>query len=96
MLDEVRIMTTLGDGDCGAGRYLVNRIADRVAHARREHPDWQGRGEMYALDVIDGEMLELKHAVAAETRERMADEALDVIATCVRFLNREHDAPLEG
>ena len=92
MMNEVELMKQLGDGDTARGRYVTNMIADRLAHARAEHPgtEWSGKGPAYGVRVIRDELDELGMAVDDdEGEDRMRDECLDVLATAVRFLNRE-------
>lgn len=78
-----------GNGDIGKGRAVFMAIAKRLYEAREKHP-------VYAVDtqdsvsVIGSEFGELVNAVANnEGRARELDEALDVIATTVRFINAE-------
>ena len=73
------------------GRKCLEAIARRLVHARTAHPasEWSGRGEEYGLEVIEGEVRELRIAVRLETPQRVEDEALDVLATAVRKYNRE-------
>ena len=72
---------------------ILDRICDRVKWARTKHAgEWEGKGAYWALGVIASEFLEFEHAVVNESPERQEDEALDVIATCIRFLAKEHEA----
>ncbi len=72
---------------------ILDRICERVKWARTKHAgEWTGNGKYYALGVIADEMREFEHAVLNESTERQEDEALDVIATCVRFLAKEYEA----
>lgn len=66
------------------------RLAQRLGEARAKHPTWKGSGALYALAVIQGEQDELWKAVYSESEERQIDEALDVAATCMRFVMGEH------
>lgn len=68
---------------------VLDRLYERVREARKKHPFF-ARDEIHALDVIGDEFNELLHAIASEPRERQIDEALDVIATCFRFIAGEH------
>ena len=70
---------------------LFGTIAGRVEEARLKHPVF-AEGAYHALGVIESEFHELEYAVEHESEERQKDEALDVIATCIRFLCREHEA----
>lgn len=66
------------------------RLAQRLGEARAKHPTWQGSGPQYACHVILGEADEFWKAVYSESEERQIDEALDVAATCMRFVMGEH------
>lgn len=68
---------------------LFQDIAARVEHARKKHPLF-AEGKFHALGVIESEFRELEYAIEHESEDRQRDEALDVIATCVRFLCGEH------
>lgn len=70
-------------------------IAERLAHAREKHPVF-AEGAFHALGIIKDEFDELEHAVEHESRQRQVDEALDVIATCIRFVLGEHLMRREG
>lgn len=78
-----------GNGDLRRGRQIMEIIALRLEHARTKHPVY-AQGKYHALGVIRSEFRELEHAVEHESPARQFDEALDVIATAVRFLNGEH------
>lgn len=82
-----------GNGNERRGRAIMEAIALRLNHARTKHAVF-AEGSPQALGVIQAEMDELTHAVEHETEARQLDEALDVVATCVRFANGEHDAPI--
>lgn len=71
----------------------VYRIRERLMHARQQHPscEWNGRGYVYAHDVAREEFAEFSDAVFEEGLDRAEDEALDVIAVLVRFLEREYE-----
>lgn len=85
-----RNMEILGNGCFGRGRDLLESICQRLEHARGKHP-WPRDAESMdrAHAVISSECWELESAVRFETPERAHDEALDVVATAVRFCNRE-------
>ena len=70
--------------------WLCTAILERIEHARVKHPDWAGMGATAAFAIILGEVAELKEAISGESEERQKDEALDVIATCCRFIMGEH------
>ena len=64
-------------------------LSKRLGEARQKHPDF-ARGKYDAYCVIADEVLELRHAVGHESRQRQIDEALDVAATAMRFVMGEH------
>lgn len=86
-----RICELLGNGCFRRGKMIAQEIAMRVGEAREKHPDWAGAGPYYALGAIGAEYQEFQYAVEKESPERQHDEALDVVATCVRFLGGEHE-----
>lgn len=61
----------------------------RLDEAREKHPIF-AKGKEGALYVIGDEFRELRVAVDHESRERQISEALDVAATCLRFVMGEH------
>lgn len=63
-------------------------LADRLEHARREHPVFATSKDA-ALDVILDEAEELSNAVLHEGPARVIDEALDVAATAMRLVMGE-------
>lgn len=73
------------------GRDLLLSLARRAAYARRVHPCFGGLGS------VQDEFGELKQAYSDFTRSgdarRVREEALDVMATCIRLINLE--MPLE-
>lgn len=73
-------------------KMLWQEIKFRIQYAREQHPDWAGIGPEKACDIILGEVNEFRKAVNSESEERQIDEALDVIATCCRFLLGEYKA----
>lgn len=64
-------------------------ISLRLGEARQKH-DVFAKDAYEAYEVIAVEVLELRHAIGCESRQRQIDEALDVIATCLRFVLGEH------
>ena len=76
-----------GDGGPENGRDLLLSLARRVAYARDVHPRFGG------MASVCGEFDELKRAFVAfgpvGDARRMREEALDVMATCVRLINLE-------
>ena len=83
------VLAELGNGDPLKGELLLRSISQRVHHARRKHPMF-AVGRYQALGVIEDEFKEFSHAIFHESEDRRRDEALDVIATCIRFLCGEH------
>ena len=63
----------------------LQAVSRRLDHARTKHPVFADNKEG-AFDVIMDEVDELYEAIQNEAWERQVDEALDVIATCVRFI----------
>lgn len=76
-----------GEDGMVAGRDLLLSLARRVAYAREVHPGFGG------MDSVLGECAELKRAHASFEADgdprRMREEALDVMATCIRLINLE-------
>ena len=68
----------------------IEELQDRVNWARTKHPNWKGQGAPWALGVILDEVDELIHAVERESEHRQREEAKDVVATCVRFIQGEY------
>ena len=84
-----RMRRAFGNGNEHKGRAIMQAIALRLEEAREKHPVY-AEGQYQALGVIHGEFRELEHAVEHEIEARQADEALDVVATAVRFLGEEY------
>lgn len=63
----------------------LQAVSRRLDHAREKHPVFADNKEQ-AFVVIMDELNELFDAIQNESRDRQVDEALDVIATCVRFI----------
>lgn len=85
----LRMRKAFGNGNERIGRAIMQAIALRLEEAREKHPLY-AEGPYHALGVIHAEFKELEHAVEHETESRQKDEALDVIATSVRFLGEEY------
>lgn len=85
----LRMRKAFGNGNERIGRAIIQAIALRLEHARDKHPLY-AEGPYHALGVIGSEFHELEKAVEHETESRQMDEALDVIATLVRFLGEEY------
>lgn len=84
-----RMRRAFGNGNEAKGRAIMQAIALRLEQARDKHPLY-AEGPYHALGVIGSEFHELEKAVHHETPAREKDEALDVIATLVRFLGEEY------
>ena len=93
-LDEDKVSPAMRSGspapvDPMTWERAQSMLSARLGHARQKHPDY-ARGSYAAYQVIVDEVLELRHAVGHESRERQVDEALDVAATAMRFVMGEH------
>lgn len=81
------VLDAFGGGDAGIGRDLLLSLARRVAYARAVHPRFGG------MASVCGEFDELKLAFVgfgpAGDNRRIREEALDVMATCIRLINLE-------
>lgn len=88
-MSYVRACMAFGNGDAGKGRQAIFMLARRLEEAREKHPVF-AEGFFQALGVIGAEFRELEVAVEHESADRQFDEALDVAATAMRFVNGEH------
>jgi len=82
------VLDAFGDEDgTDIGRDLLLSLARRVAYAREVHPSFGG------MDSVQDEFNELRAAHEAFRRDgdprRMREEAIDVMATCIRLINLE-------
>lgn len=82
------VLDAFGDEDgTGIGRDLLLSLARRVAYAREVHPRFGG------MASVCGEFDELKRAYDGFCRSgdprRLREEAIDVMATCIRLVNFE-------
>lgn len=84
-----RACLAFGSGDLGRGKQLIFMLARRLEEAREKHKRF-AEGAYQALGIIGAEYNELVNAVEHETHDRAIDEALDVAATCMRFIGKEH------
>lgn len=84
-----RMRKAFGNGNERKGRAIMQAIALRLEEAREKHQVY-AEGQYQALGVIHAEFKELEKAVEHETESRQMDEALDVIASAVRFLGEEY------
>lgn len=88
-MSYVRACMAFGNGDAGMGRQVIFMLARRLEEAREKHPVF-AESPFQALGVIGAEFRELEVAVEHECPDRQFDEALDVAATAMRFVNGEH------
>lgn len=82
------VLDAFGGGDgLEIGRDLLLSLARRAAYAREVHPRFGG------MASVCGEFDELKRAYDGFCRSgdprRVREEALDVMATCIRLINFE-------
>jgi hypothetical protein len=63
----------------------LDRVVTHVRHAREKHPAWR-RTPQYVKSVADMEYREWIHAIDWENRTRAEEEALDLIAILIRFV----------
>ena len=63
----------------------LQAVSRRLDHAREQHPVFADTTEQAVVVIMD-ELNELFDAIQNESWDRQVDEALDVIATCVRFI----------
>ena len=81
------VLSAFGDGDAEHGRDLLLALARRVAFAREVHPVFRG------MKSVADEFAELSREASRFCEDgdsrRMREEALDVMATCIRLYNVE-------
>lgn len=87
--DFTKMLAVWGNGNSDAGMAIFQALTMRLVHARRMHPLF-AEGKYRALGVIGSEYQELEYAVGHESPQRQIEEAKDVAATVIRFLNGEH------
>ena len=63
----------------------LDAIVQAVRQARAKHPEWRKTAE-YAASVVNLEWNEFQHAVRWETKKRAKEEAMDMVAVLVRFI----------
>lgn len=63
----------------------IENLRRHVDHAREKHPEWV-RNVDYVVDVAEMEWQEVRHALRWEGRERAKEEAYDLMAVLVRFV----------
>ena len=85
-------LTILGNGDAAKGRAMLDEFAQRLVHARTEHPadEWKDAGDGYALVAMGDELREVMVAMKLEGPERVRSEVKDLLATAWRTLGDEH------
>ena len=81
------VLDAFGRSDKAIGRDILLSLARRAEYARGVHPSFGG------LASVEAELAELKAAEADFRRtgdaRRMREEAIDVMATCIRLINFE-------
>lgn len=92
---ENEFLKIIGNGSAENGKNVILKIAQRLKEAREKHPVWE-KSDTYAMSVIEREFEELLEAYIYESEARQMDEALDVIATTIRFINQEHKTGENG
>ena len=70
-------------------RLALLKLEIRLEEACVKHPVF-AHGTEEAFRVIEDEFKEFCRAIESETPERQVDEALDVAATCLRFVRGDH------
>ena len=95
MHDEEKVTPAMRSGMAEPAQRMTEEQAFsnlmlRLGHARAKHPVF-ARNVYEAGEVIEAEMQELRQAIGCESRQRQIDEALDVAATCMRFVMGEHE-----
>ena len=86
--DYTAMLAVIGNGDPFRGLGLLQAIVARLIHARAKHEKFTA-SPLEAAAVIGSECGKLCEAVLRETPERQFDEALDVVATAIRFCGKE-------
>lgn len=95
MHDEEKVTASMRSGMAEPAQRMTeeqafSKLMLRLGHARAKHPTF-ARNVYEAGEVIDDEMRELRQAIGCESRQRQIDEALDVAATCIRFILGEYE-----
>lgn len=88
-MNEMEYMKIWGNGNPCDGFKLFDAVTKRLEEAREKHPKFANQ-KLEAYNVIKDELEEFKNAIIYEPEPREFDEALDVIATALRFANREY------
>ena len=86
------VLTILGNGNAANGRTMLDEFAQRLVHARTEHPadEWKDAGDGYALMAMEDELREVLVAMKLESSERVRSEVKDLLATGWRTYGDEH------
>ena len=86
--DYSTMLAVIGAGDPFRGLGLLQAVVARLIHARAKHEKFAA-SPLEAAAMVGSECGELCEAVLRETPERQFDEALDIIATAIRFCGKE-------
>ena len=86
--DYSAMLAVIGAGDPFRGLGLLQAVVARLIHARAKHEKFAA-SPLEAAAMVGSECGELCEAVLRETPERQFDEALDIIATAIRFCGKE-------
>ena len=81
------VLDAFGDGDEELGRDLLLSLARRASYAREVHPRFGGFASV--LDEVHELQLAANQFKTHGDPRRMREEALDVMATCIRLCNLE-------
>jgi len=88
-VDYEVLLRYLGEGNEGAGLAILNTVAQGLFVAREEHPS-------FSIDGIYEELGEFLYSVYHEDWAAQTSEAIDLIITLIRFINREHERDRDG
>lgn len=89
MRDELR---AIGNGDVKSGARSTTMDALWLENARIKHPDWAGKGPLWALDALEEEVRELRQAIEnGEGDVRIESEARDAKTILQRMINHEYE-----
>ena len=81
------VLDAFGDDDEELGRDLLLSVARRVSYAREIHPRFGGFASV--LDEVHELQLAANQFKTHGDPRRMREEAIDVMATCIRLCNFE-------
>lgn len=85
----LRHLQELGEGNTEAGLAILNAVALGLFIARKEHPS-------FSIDGVYEELGEFLYSVYHEDWAEQTSEAMDLIITLIRFINREHERDGNG